>query len=220
MVDISKLLPHEVAMHFGNPTGDVGVAVGEFMNRNGENVTREVYQRLALKPGQSVIEIGIGNGQFVETILGLAPGLTFTGVDISETMIQEATSRNRSFADRATFRCASVDALPFGDRQFDAAASINCIYFWGDPVKCLKELRRVLKSSAPLIVAAVAPETAAASPIFKTEYGFTVYDRDALARLATEAGFRDVNVEYHVELGLRYDGTQIERRFSLLRAAG
>ena len=72
MADLSALSPSEMASQLGKPEGDTGRAVGEMLNRVNANITAAVYQRLMLRPGQRVLEIGFGNGRLLPALLALA----------------------------------------------------------------------------------------------------------------------------------------------------
>jgi ubiquinone/menaquinone biosynthesis C-methylase UbiE len=155
-VDVSKLAPAELASHLGNPRGEVRLAVGEFMNRVNMKLSEDAYRRLDLQSGDHVLEVGVGNGLFIDSLLKLAPHTRYTGVDISETMLTEAAKANPSLVEngRVSLKLASVDDMPLDDASVDRAVTVNCIYFWPDPASALKEIRRVLKPAGCLVVAA------------------------------------------------------------------
>jgi ubiquinone/menaquinone biosynthesis C-methylase UbiE len=219
-VDVSKLAPAELARHLGNPTGEVGLAVGEYMNRVNARLSEDAYRRLDLQNGDHVLEIGVGNGLFIEPLLKLAPDTHYTGVDISETMLTSAAQANPSLVEngRVSLKLASVEDMPLDDASVDCAVTVNCIYFWPDPAKALQEIRRVLKPAGCLIVAAISPETAATSPHFRLEHGFRVYDAEALEKIHRAAGFTSVLVDIYSEIVKRADGTPYPRKYSMLRA--
>jgi hypothetical protein len=131
-MDVSKLAPAELASHLGNPKGEVGLAVGEFMNRVNMKLSEDAYRRLDLQSGDHVLEIGVGNGLFIDSLLNLAPDTRYTGVDISETMLNSAAQANPSLVEngRVSLRLASVDDMPLDDASVDRAVTVNCIYFW------------------------------------------------------------------------------------------
>jgi len=219
-MDVSKLAPAELASHLGNPKGEVGLAVGEFMNRVNMKLSEDAYRRLDLQRGDNVLEIGVGNGLFIDSLLQLAPDTRYTGVDISETMLTSAAQANPALVEngRVSLKLASVDDMPLDDASIDRAVTVNCIYFWPDPAKALQEIRRVLKPAGRLIVAAVSPETAATSPHFKLEHGFRIYDAEALEKMHREAGFASVSVDIYTETVKRPDGTPYPRKYSMLKA--
>jgi ubiquinone/menaquinone biosynthesis C-methylase UbiE len=219
-VDVSKLLPAELANHLGNPKGEVGLAVGEFMNRVNMKLSEDAYRRLDLQSGDHVLEIGVGNGLFIEQLLKLAPNTRYTAVDISETMLNSAALANPSLVEngRVSLKLASVEDMPLDDASVDCAVTVNCIYFWPDPAKALQEIRRVLRPAGCLIVAAISPETAATSPHFRLEHGFRIYDAEALEKMHRVAGFTSVTVDAYTETVNRFDGSPYPRKYFMLRA--
>lgn len=105
----------------------------------GQNLTKDL---LSLKG--SVLELGCGDGQSVPYILQSKP-ITYVGVDISETAIQDARMK---FKDKhASFiQCDFSESLPFGENSFDEILSVYGIGWSGDIRKTISEIYRVLKS--------------------------------------------------------------------------
>ena len=92
MASLSDLTPAERAHLLGKPEGELGIAIGAVMNNTNAKLIETVYQRLGLRSGQSVIEIGFGNGHTVPLLMQLAGGLTYTGIEIAQTMVAEAAA--------------------------------------------------------------------------------------------------------------------------------
>ena len=157
MSSTQNLTPAERARQLGNPEGDVGIAIGERISRINAQVNDAVFRMLAVEEGMSLLEIGFGNGKLLATLMQHAEGLTYTGIDISATMLAEAVRNNPRFvaAGRATFHIANAEAIPFPDASFDRVFAVNVIYFWPDPEVALREVRRVLRPNGTAIVAAV-----------------------------------------------------------------
>ena len=82
------------------------------------------------------------------------PSVKIAGIDRPEEMLRAASSRNRDAMQtgRVELRVGSVTDLPYVASHFDKAFSINCIYFWENPVQGLKELNRVLKPGGVLAI--------------------------------------------------------------------
>ena len=138
MVDLSKLDPATMARHLGKPEGEIGRVLADSMAERNWPVYEAGFQRLAVQPGDRLFEVGFGNGKLVPRLLALAPGLTYAGIDFSETMVSEAEAFNQELikAGRATFRLASVEAIPFAADAFDRALAVNTIYFLARPGPC------------------------------------------------------------------------------------
>jgi ubiquinone/menaquinone biosynthesis C-methylase UbiE len=219
MIDLTKLDPATRAQQLGNPQGEIGVALADSMNKTNGPLNEAVYKRVGPKPGEHIFEVGFGNGKLLPRLLALAPGLNYTGIDVSEAMVGEAEAFNRSLLDagRVSLRAASVSDIPFPNDSFDRAVTVNTIYFWPEPSRGLAEIRRVLRPNGTLLVAAMTPETAAKYPF--TRFGFRLYDEPQLCELHDQAGFRHVDVELYRETVPKADGTgTMEREYYFIIA--
>src|SRR5205085_9495003 len=110
MVDLAKLDLAVLARQLGNPEGEVGRAVGDYMSAHNAAVSAAAWQRLGLRPRDRVLEIGFGNGKLIPALLALAPELAYVGIDVSQTMLAEAGAFNRARleARQVELRLASV----------------------------------------------------------------------------------------------------------------
>jgi ubiquinone/menaquinone biosynthesis C-methylase UbiE len=99
-----------------------------------------------LKPGMNVIDCGCGPGSITIGVADIvAPGQV-TGVDIEPRQLEAARALALERGVRnVRFEPGSVYSLPFPDATFDAAVAHFVIEHVNDPVRALRELRRVLK---------------------------------------------------------------------------
>lgn len=99
-----------------------------------------------LRPGMRLLDVGCGPGSIT---LGLAEAVSpgeVIGVDIQVAQVEHA--RRRAAVYRVTnlqFQAASIYALPFPDRCFDAAFANGVVMHLAEPVRALAELCRVLR---------------------------------------------------------------------------
>ena len=212
MADFTALPPSAQAQQLGQPEGEVGIDIGLRMNRTNRAGNAAALDRLGLAPGQSVLEIGPGNGRLLPDLLARAEGLRYLGIDVSPTMVAEARAFNadRIAAGVAAFELAEAAAIPVADSRFDRALAVNVIYFWPDPVRQLREIRRVLAPGGRLVTASTTPETAADMPAMRAEFGIVTRTAEDLSALHRAAGFRQVAVEVLRALVPRPDGTPWE----------
>ena len=84
MPDLDKLTPAERASQLGKPEGDVGISIGETLNRTNSQVIDTAYRVLELSDGMKILEVGFGNGHTVPNLLAHADRLHYTGIDISD----------------------------------------------------------------------------------------------------------------------------------------
>jgi arsenite methyltransferase len=104
-----------------------------------------VFEALAPRTGEAVIEIGCGGGAFLRDV-ALAVGKTgrACGIDISAEQIDGARELCAD-APAAELHVASALELPFGDSEFDAAFSVQVLEYIEAVDDALAEAARVLK---------------------------------------------------------------------------
>ena len=148
-----------------------------------------ILDALAVGPGDHVLDIGCGGGLLLRD--AMRRGATATGLDHSPDMVDLARER----APGAEVVVGSANALPFPDGAFSAVSMSVVFFFLDDPVGALREARRVLGPGGRLAVYTTSPELrgtgAAPEPVARNGH---FYDEAELATLASEAGFRDVEV--------------------------
>jgi SAM-dependent methyltransferase len=220
MVDLGQLPAAEMAAQLARPTGDIGVAVGDYMTNLNSRLIGAAYALLSPPTDGQLLEIGFGNGKLIPTLLGMAPGLTYMGIEVSADMVREAKKANSAPENegRVKFYLADVDRLPFPDRAFDRAVAVNSIYFWRDQLKSLQEIRRVLRDEGFLVLASMTPETSARSPAARPEFGFQILDSESLTALHREAGFKRVECDVYEEEAKRLDGSTFRRAYHMVLA--
>jgi ubiquinone/menaquinone biosynthesis C-methylase UbiE len=171
---------------------------------------------LALRPGDRVLDVACGTG-LVSFRMAVAVGEigAVVGTDISGEMVEAARrSATERGAGNVSFERAEAEELLFADGTFDAAACALGLMYVPDPVRALREMRRVLgpggRAAAavwgarrncgwaeifPITDARVASEVC---PMF-----FQLGTGDALVQAFAAAGFADVRSE-RLRTTLRY----------------
>ncbi len=136
----------------GHPTGIIGRMVGARMSYQHRPETNWTISLLAIKPTDSILEIGFGAGRAIELMAAQAPSGYIAGIDLSHAMLHTASSRNAKAikAGLVELKYGDVAALPFQDQQFDKLLSIHSLYFWPERADIMKELARVLKPGGML----------------------------------------------------------------------
>jgi ubiquinone/menaquinone biosynthesis C-methylase UbiE len=102
-----------------------------------------VFDRFAFGPEARIVEVGCGPGElWAENLERIPPGWRLTLVDFSPGMIEAA---RRVLGERATYRVADAQELPFEDASFDGAIANHMLDHVPDRRRALAELARVLR---------------------------------------------------------------------------
>jgi SAM-dependent methyltransferase len=96
-----------------------------------------VVEWLDAKPGESILDLGCGDGQL--TLRLATTGARVTGVDLSPEMLSAARARG------VDAREGSAELLPFADRSFDAVFSNAVLHWIRNQDAMMAEVRRVLQ---------------------------------------------------------------------------
>jgi SAM-dependent methyltransferase len=103
-------------------------------------IAEDIVNHFNLKSGDRVLDIGCGKGFLVKDLMKVCPGLEVFGLDISEyaTLNCEPEVVGRLHVGNAM-------RLPFPNRSFQAAISINCAHNldYADCVLAVQEMERV-----------------------------------------------------------------------------
>lgn len=94
-----------------------------------------------------VLELGVGTGRNLERYA--APARLVLGIDPGRGHLARARPRARAAAVPAVLVAASAEDLPLADASVDAVVSTWCLCSIPDPLRALREVRRVLKPGAP-----------------------------------------------------------------------
>ena len=184
---------------YRQPTGLLGRYIGRQMARDHLPENEWTVELLQPRPDDHILEIGFGPGVAIEQLTHHVPQGRIVGVDFSRAMVAAAGRRNAQVIKRGqvALHWADVTQLPLGDASFDKAYSIHSIYFWPQPEKALREIKRVLKVGGLLVLTVLPKEKwQAASPATPVGTPECIpYTGDELVHLLLSAGFSPTRIE-------------------------
>jgi ubiquinone/menaquinone biosynthesis C-methylase UbiE len=199
-----------LAENLANPQGEKGIEIGEMMNATNIGMTLESIHALLIEDKESILEIGHGNAGHLKSFLKIAKDLKYTGIDISETMHNEAQKLNSDFKDQADFVLYGGEKLPFGDEVFDKILTVNTVYFWKSPVEYLNEIYRVLKDTGTFVLTFGQRDFMETLPF--TEYNFKLYNNDEMEELISKSHFKRMKISEKEEEIKSKTGDEIIKR--------
>ena len=148
------MLAHTLAKQARQPRGLLGRLFGMGMGRMNQGVNEWVISLLDLRADHVVLELGFGPGKALQAAERLVPKGRLCGVDISPTMIGQASRLNSSAirSGKMDLRQGEASTLPYPDLTFDRIICVNVIYFWANPEVELREISRVGKRGARVAI--------------------------------------------------------------------
>lgn len=97
----------------------------------------------------NILEIGVGTGKNIEYY---PDDISITAIDFSEGMLQKAREKAEKYNKNVTLIQMDAQDMKFPDNTFDTIFT-TCVYCSvPDPVKGLKEMRRVCKPNGKIIM--------------------------------------------------------------------
>jgi ubiquinone/menaquinone biosynthesis C-methylase UbiE len=155
---------------------------------------RIAMDMLALCPGESVLDVGCGPGNFTRSFaLAVGDGLV-VGIDASETMLARAV-RETDCVNVAYVR-GDACALPFRDGTFDAICCFAALYLIDEPMRALDEIARVLAPGGRLALLSSCNRgplpAGVADAVVRRLTGVRIFARDELTGALRDRGLSDI----------------------------
>ena len=155
----------------------------------GEGVRRASIAAAKVGPGTVVADVGTGTGFLAE--LALDSGARVIGIDISDGMLAQVTSRlgGRPFEARH----GDTAALPLENGEVDAVLGNMVLHHADDPPSAIREMARALKPGGRLVITDA--DTHSHEWLREEQHDrWLGFERLDVARWFREAGLEDVTV--------------------------
>jgi ubiquinone/menaquinone biosynthesis C-methylase UbiE len=186
--------PSFIARQAGHPAGWLGRLLLGVMARETARFNAEILDALDVGNDEHVLELGYGHGRTLVDAAVRAPSARFSGIDVSCAATKAAARRCRGLiaAGRVDVQTGDGASLPWAADTFDAAFSAHTIYFWPQPAQQFRELRRVLRAGARLVLGFREHSDEAIAQFPAPIYRF--YSADEVAALLGDAEFTNIAI--------------------------
>jgi ubiquinone/menaquinone biosynthesis C-methylase UbiE len=171
-----------------------------------------------LPHGSNVLEVAPGPGYFCVELAKLDQTKTgtysITGLDISRTFVEIAGKKAAEAGVRVDFRQGNASSMPFTDNTFDFLLCRAAFKNFGQPVRALQEMCRVLKPGGRGLIIDLRRDASNESIdhavngmglnsinrvvtklIFRWMLLKTAYAREHFQRMLAQANFRSVDIQ-------------------------
>jgi SAM-dependent methyltransferase len=155
---------------------------------------RMALSMLSIAPGDRVLDVACGPGNFTRDFAAAASDGLAVGIDASAPMLDVAV-RDTHRANVAYLR-GDACALPFHDDSFDAVCCFAALYLIEEPMRALEEIVRVLAPGGRLALLTSCNRgplpAGTTNVIVRGLSGVRVFGRDDLTRALIDDGLLEV----------------------------
>jgi ubiquinone/menaquinone biosynthesis C-methylase UbiE len=159
-----------------------------------------MVERLNIKPGSKMLDVGTGTGVFIPFLLSkIGNSGQILALDVAEEMLRRA--RAKGFNGMVAYLNADVVNIPLPDKTFDSVVCYSSFPHFQDKAKALGEINRVTRSGGNLFICHTSSRDAVNeihSSIPEVENDL-IPDADEMQIMLANAGFIDIRIEDYRE---------------------
>jgi SAM-dependent methyltransferase len=187
---LSRLLP-KIYQRFWRPIGGrllIGLT-------GPEEEHRLALEMLSISPGDRVLDVACGPGNFTRDFAAAASGGLVVGLDASESMLGVAVRDTKS--DNVAYVRGDACDLPFCDGSFDAVCCFAALYLIEEPMRAIAEITRVLAPGGRVALLTSCHRgslsATATNRVVRGLSGVRIFDRGELTQALADDGLVDVD---------------------------
>jgi ubiquinone/menaquinone biosynthesis C-methylase UbiE len=155
-----------------------------------------IAQRLSIKSGSSLLDVGTGTGILIPFLLDkVGANGRLVAIDIAEEMLK--VSRAKGFSENIAHLHADIGSLPLSEKIFEAIVCYSSFPHFPDKPKALCEISRVIKSNGGLFICHTAsrPTINAIHSKISSVKNDIIPNTEEMIKLLSASGFSCIKIE-------------------------
>jgi len=206
----------KLAAQLRRPLGNEGIDIAFKMNESNLKMTEVAINTLAFVKGESVVEIGPGNGMLSLPIFDLIGEKgKYIAIDYSKDMIKVVTD-NFANKGRKNFQIihANCQTDDIKISQTDALFGVNILYFIDDLELLSTKIKKWLKSSARIAFGVRTKEIMDKLPF--TQYNFAMRSESEYLDAFKKAAFKKIEVKKYDDGFFNFNNVELKNEFFII----
>lgn len=121
-------------------------------DKNGKHAREQyslILSEISTMKFTNVVDIGCGTGEIIKNLVSKYPNVKFTGVDLSEKMLEQAKDK---LCKKAVFILGDAERLPLESDSFDLVICNDSFHHYPNPQQAICEFNRILKKDGILLL--------------------------------------------------------------------
>lgn len=122
------------------------------VDKNGKHARKQyihIIQQIRRLTFSNALDVGCGTGEILSHLLEEYPDMTFSGIDISEKMLEQAQWKTKN---RVHLSVGDAENLPYENDSFDLVICNDSFHHYPNPQQAMNEFHRVLKRNGHLLL--------------------------------------------------------------------